>query len=150
MAGIMLSGPRILRGFTGAHRSFSAANQHTSKEAGLRGRAETVSTALGAMTEDEMADNASACPRLLATLGTAAGKGVVTVEDSFDADIDTVVGNHRSLTAGYLVRRGPWETCHPAASITSALRQRMGRYRSRGRARRPPAAESAAQGARPA
>ena len=37
-----------------------------------------------------MTSNASAGPRLLATLGAADGKGVVTVADSFDTDIETV------------------------------------------------------------
>jgi uncharacterized protein YndB with AHSA1/START domain len=37
-----------------------------------------------------MTDNASTDIRLLATLGITDGKGVVTVEDSFDSDIETV------------------------------------------------------------
>jgi uncharacterized protein YndB with AHSA1/START domain len=37
-----------------------------------------------------MTSNASAGTRLLATLGIADGKGVVTVQDSFDTDIETV------------------------------------------------------------
>ncbi len=37
-----------------------------------------------------MTSNATGGNRLLATLGTAGGKGVVTVRDSFDADIQTV------------------------------------------------------------
>src|SRR5580658_4329651 len=40
--------------------------------------------------EDEMTSNASGSTRLLATLGSADGKGVVIVEDSFDTDIETV------------------------------------------------------------
>jgi Activator of Hsp90 ATPase homolog 1-like protein len=38
----------------------------------------------------EMTGDASTGARLLGTLGTADGKGVVRVEDRFDADIDTV------------------------------------------------------------
>jgi uncharacterized protein YndB with AHSA1/START domain len=38
----------------------------------------------------EMTNNAGAGTRLLATLRTADGKGVVTVKDSFDIDIETV------------------------------------------------------------
>lgn len=42
--------------------------------------------------------------RLLGTLGTADGKGVVRVQDSVDASIETVcVSNHRSGAAGKLV-----------------------------------------------
>ena len=37
-----------------------------------------------------MTDGASTGARLLGTLGTADGKGVVRVQDSFDADIETV------------------------------------------------------------
>jgi uncharacterized protein YndB with AHSA1/START domain len=37
-----------------------------------------------------MTSNASGSTRLLATLGSADGKGVVIVEDSFDTDIETV------------------------------------------------------------
>ena len=38
----------------------------------------------------EMTDDASTGARLLGTLGTADGKGVVRVEDHFEADIETV------------------------------------------------------------
>ena len=38
----------------------------------------------------EMTGDASTGARLLGTLGTADGKGVVRVEDRFDADIETV------------------------------------------------------------
>src|SRR5215510_9085360 len=40
--------------------------------------------------EYEMTGDASTGPRLLATLGTEGGKGVVRVQDRVDADIETV------------------------------------------------------------
>ena len=44
----------------------------------------------------EMTGDASTGARLLGTLGTADGKGVVRVKDRFDADIETVqVSGHR-------------------------------------------------------
>ncbi len=85
-----------------------------------------------------MTGDASTGARLLGTLGTADGKGVVRVEDRFDAD--------RVWPAGGARLR---ETCDWAASIASGFCQRMGRHREGGSLRGPAAAAGAAQGTGP-
>ena len=78
--------------------------------------------------EHQMSGNERAGGRILGSLGSADGKGVVRMEDRFDTDIDDVWSALTDPAApGPLVRRGGGRSLRPGGAFRVRVpRQRMG------------------------
>ena len=95
-----------------------------------------------------MTSNARAGNRILGSLRSADGKGVVRMEDRFDTDIDDLWS---ALTDPGRLARWLGEVegdLRLGGEFRARLRQRMGRHRARGSVRAPAAAAGADQGRR--
>ena len=93
-----------------------------------------------------MTNSARAGERILGSLESAGGKGIVRMEDRFDTDVDDVWSASPTPCVWPTGTARSRAISASAASTTHAFRQRVGRCRTRGSVRAPAAAAGANQG----